>query len=377
MAKDILVDSGALGSNILKTARKDISDAKEEIDRLDYYGAMASATYISPDGVMPLFPLEYAYSAVSLSAKLEDILGKLGRYASLLDSGPDGFSEIDGKYKHELTDWWEHISPATVFKTVLRAAFPITSLMAPVVDYSVNFYIADYENYGITYKVIESVKALGKAIPAVMTCAATWATTILSGGAGAPLAILSTIYIVNTGVNCLVDLTNIWITKDYEAVGEYNLLQDTLINNAGELGEMIGNKDAGELVGEMVYDAGDILDSFAEFKKTTEIKAKDIEAKKPYTTLTDKISESDVNFNTFKEAVEEVPTGIKELKKIFNSPVSEFTMSSVKSDLKLLSENIPNIGKVKSTYKLLDKVGSITEKIMMNIWDYTDRFFNT
>ena len=124
MAKDILIDSSALGAGLLKTVREDISEAKEKLDKLDYYGAMANATYMSPDGVMPLFPLDYANSAASLSVKLNDILGKLGKYASLLDSGPDGFAEIDGKYKNELTEWWERISPATVFKT--RWACPTT-----------------------------------------------------------------------------------------------------------------------------------------------------------------------------------------------------------------------------------------------------------
>lgn len=377
MANNILINASSVGSYRVKSIADDLNNAKNQLDRLNQYGALASATYCGPDGRTALFPIDYADRAADAGIKLAAILNKLEQYRQLLDAAPEEFADIDDSYKNQLTEWWERIDYSKVARGAIALSGPVGlayTLMTSdkVQSFAasiVNFYVEDYKNNGLTYKIVKSVDAIGDAVPAVLSCAATWGATILSGGAGLPIALLSTIYTVNEGVSCLVDLTNIWVTEDYDEVGEYNLLRDTLVENAGELGEMLGNKEAGEIVGEIVYDVGDIVDTVADVGKLTGVKTK-----KTLAGLDGKITQSDVDFDTFKKAVEQSPEGLYGFFDILTgTPITDIHFSEIKKDLKLLSYQVPDIKKVAGVKDLLEDVSSKTQKIMNYGIKYIER----
>ena len=108
MANDILINAISIGSYRIKPIADDLNNAKKQLDKLNQYGALASATYCGPDGRTALFPMDYADRAADAGIKLAVILNQLEQYRKLLDAAPEEFSDIDNRYKNQLIDWWGH-----------------------------------------------------------------------------------------------------------------------------------------------------------------------------------------------------------------------------------------------------------------------------
>lgn len=106
MANDILINAISIGSYRIKPIADDLNNAKKQLDKLNQYGVLASATYYGPDGRMALFPMDYADRAADAGFKLAAILYKLEQYRQLLDAAPEELSDIDNSYKNQLIDRW-------------------------------------------------------------------------------------------------------------------------------------------------------------------------------------------------------------------------------------------------------------------------------
>lgn len=118
-------------------------------------------------------------------------------------------------------------------------------------------YLLDsYNNHGWVYYTVQGgkivfnvAKAVVKIIGAVGAC---------STGVGIPIAILGIISAGNDIINACTDGAYIY-TKQYDMVGKTNKLKDTLVNNAGELGVLLGNEQLGEKIGALVYYGIDLV----------------------------------------------------------------------------------------------------------------------
>ena len=247
-------------------------------------------------------------------------------------------------------------------------------------------------------KVWKTVTTTVKGRGAVAGCTASWIATAASGGAGTPVALLSTGYAVNTVHSCYSDIKNLW-WGDESQVGEVNWLKDTLIENTGDLSEMLGvDRDVGELVGKGIYAGGDIITTISNLKnlknlpknvatlKTGPLEgvAKTIAQATDYNphvlaedqmknaaisrmnlNLKDRITQNDTTFETVKKAVQEVPKAISGLSDIaFKSPISSIT-----KDYALLSYNIENLEQVVGMTKLLQEVADVTYTVTENVLD--------
>lgn len=125
-----------------------------------------------------------------------------------------------------------------------------------------------YEEKGWAYDAVQYGKSaikLGKAAVKLVGAVAAACT-----GVGIPIAICEVISAGNDIINSVTDIRYVY-TDQYEMVGTTNYLKDTLVQNAGYLGEMVGNKEAGEFVGKLSYYALDVvslLDGTSEMLKS-------------------------------------------------------------------------------------------------------------
>lgn len=120
-----------------------------------------------------------------------------------------------------------------------------------------NYLKENYNNHGIVYDIIEYGKAGIKIIGGVASVVAAGASLFFSAGMSTPLALATLAYGVNGITNGIADIVN--VKKDnYDKVGNFNLLKDTLSSAGSWVGEKLGNEDVGEAVGKAVYYAGSI-----------------------------------------------------------------------------------------------------------------------
>ena len=99
-----------------------------------------------------------------------------------------------------------------------------------------------YQNHGTMYDVVEYGKAALKIGKGVVKIAG--AVAAISTGVGIPIAICGIISAGNDIINAGTDIANIALDQ-YDEVGKTNYLKDLLKKNGGELGGMLGNRDAG------------------------------------------------------------------------------------------------------------------------------------
>jgi len=119
-----------------------------------------------------------------------------------------------------------------------------------------DYLLDSYANHGWVYYVWEGGKVLFKVAKAFVKIVGAVGT--FASGVGIPIAILSIISAGNDMINAFTDAAYIY-TKQYDMVGKTDILKDTLVKNAGTLGEMLGNKELGEKAGELVYYGIDLV----------------------------------------------------------------------------------------------------------------------
>ena len=235
-------------------------------------------------------------------------------------------------------------------------------------------------------KVFQTVGAVTSGVLAVAGCAASWAATVASGGAGAPVAVLSTAYAANQVYSSFSDIKNLW-WGDESKVGEVNFLKDTMSEGMGELSVMLGgDREVGELIGKGLYSVGDIVTTVTNGEALSKLgpNLSKLSSDNPYVdtyskldnafidkyhlNLRSKIVQSDVDLDTVKKAVEEVPGAVSGLVDIaFNSP-----LSNVVSDYKLLSLQTENIREVFGMGKLLKETADVTMDVIDTGKDVVD-----
>lgn len=115
---------------------------------------------------------------------------------------------------------------------------------------------ASYDNHGFFYDVAEYGKCVlrvGKAGIKLFGAGLT-----IASGVGVPIGIVSAISAANDLTNAINDGINVYYDQ-YDQVGATNALKDTLVKNGGDLGEMLGNREAGERFGELTYTGVDVI----------------------------------------------------------------------------------------------------------------------
>lgn len=157
-----------------------------------------------------------------------------------------------------------------------------------------------YQNHGTMYDVVEYGKGAVKIGKGVVKIAG--AVAAISTGVGIPIAICGIISAGNDIINAGTDIANIALDQ-YDEVGKTNYLKDLLKKNGGELGGMLGNRDAGEKFGELAYTGLDLvsfLDGADKMLKSFGKINTDLTGKTGYSFVWGKTSFDDVIGNEFK-----------------------------------------------------------------------------
>lgn len=119
----------------------------------------------------------------------------------------------------------------------------------------------NYKNHGSVYDVVQYGKCALRIAKAGVKIVG--ALGDIATGVGIPIAILKIVSAGNDIINGVNDAKYVY-TDQYEMVGTQNYLKDLLKEKGGDLGEMLGNREAGEIFGEATYagiDAVTFLDS--------------------------------------------------------------------------------------------------------------------
>jgi len=254
------------------------------------------------------------------------------------------------------------IGEAVMFAAPIAVGVPLiaSKYLIPAVAESTSYWVNNYKKKGWTYKLLQTGKAALKIAKSAVGCAATWATA--PTGVGVPLAVLSTIYTVNDVTSGVSDIVNIW-QGDFDEVGQVNMLQDAIVGITGEVGEMLGSQEAGEIVGEMIYDAGKIVKDYTDIKGIAGV------VTKTPSSMVGKVIQNDTNLGTFSDAAKEIPNAVKGAIDIaINSP-----LRNVKKDVALLRYTVPNLMQVASTGKLLEDVGDMTKDVLETGFKYFNK----
>ncbi len=113
-----------------------------------------------------------------------------------------------------------------------------------------------YDNHGFVYDAVQYGKCalrLGKGFVKIVG-----AVGVAVTGVGVPIAIAGIISAGNDMINAATDAVYVG-TDQYDMVGTTNLLKDTLVSGYGDLGELLGNREAGELFGKLTYVGLDVV----------------------------------------------------------------------------------------------------------------------
>lgn len=336
MTDVIFISTGELSSRLLKSHIANIDSACRSLSQIGN-----NPMYESTMGSISLYSSDILADIKSIKSQLSSISTQLTGYGSILNTGPEAITAVDASCKSELTTWFD------------RTDYHVGNFFADIktgAENVIDYWVDDYKSKGWSYKVVQSVKAIGKAAPAIIGCAASWAAAPWS-----PTTWLGTAYAINDGISMCMDLHNIW-NENYEEVGTVNLLKDTLVKNGGELSKMLGGDEKiGELIGGGIYYMGEIVNIANSAKN-----------------LKSQVIQSDFSFTTVKDAVKETPKAWKGLWDIAtNSPITE-----VAKDFKLLTYTMPNIVDTVSAVGLLDDVGSKTASLCEKGIDLVGIFAN-
>lgn len=347
MADKLYVNTGDVSSALLRSCRSHVEDAVSKLGGMERVGAMTAIRIDMPLGGVSLFTAEIASEVAAAAKILADAEEKLARYGEILDSGTEEMIQIDGRYKDNLTNAWE------------RGSYAAKTWAASTLGY----WKDNYENKGWSYKTVQSGKMMGETALSLIGCAAAWTKAFFVPGS-LPGAVLSTIYLGNDVQNMNSDLVNLW-RGNFDEVGKANKLKDKARTTGGNIGDMLGNREAGEAIGEMIYHGGELadfivnlgnIDAFDMLSDPKSIYKYGNKAEDLYS----QIRQSDFSIADLKEAVGEIPDyakGVTDV--IFNCPLSE-----VKKDLKLLEYAAPKLNELRETVDLLKSVQKTTGSLM-------------
>ena len=143
-------------------------------------------------------------------------------------------------------------------KQALQLAYGGTTncKLADIAYTSASYVVNNINEHGWIYDAWQYGKAavkIGKGLLKIVGSIA--GITSIAGIGLAGIGILSA---SNDIGNALADI--VYVKNDcYELVGTTNWLKDTLIENGGTLGEMVGNKEAGEMFGKLTYFGMDVV----------------------------------------------------------------------------------------------------------------------
>ena len=157
-----------------------------------------------------------------------------------------------------------------------------------------------YQNHGTMYDVVEYGKGavkIGKSIVKIAGAVAACSTV-----AGIPVALCIITSAGNDIASASADIVHV-ARDEYDEVGKTNYLKDLLKKNGGELGEMLGNKKAGEKFGELAYTGLDMVSLLKGTEKMLKSFGKlntDLTGKTGYSFVWGKTSFDDVIGNEFK-----------------------------------------------------------------------------
>ena len=357
MAVELYVSTTELSARTLRKPANELNAAWNAMECIDTY-----PTYVGPNGRAAIYTQSVLSEIASIKRQLRSLSDNMQQYNSIVSCAPEELSAIDASFKNEITTWYERGGYyGKDFYTKVKTA----------VETPIKYWVNDYKNKGVSYKIIQSIAAIGRAAPAVIGCAVSWATA-----PWAPSTWLSTAYGVNAAISMWADLDNIW-NENYDQVGKVNMLKDALVDGGGELSKMVcGNEKIGELVGNGVYTLGAItttvtnagnLNTLKGRTMTTDpmkqvgdkIKSKLGGGEKGVFGLRGQVIQSDYSWENVKGAVKEAPKAVKGVWDIFtNSPISE-----VSKDLKLLSYTVPNVAETISAVELLGDVANTTAEL--------------
>lgn len=362
---DVSVDTGQLSSRLLNKSEGYIEGSIKSLSRVSG-GALY---YIGPNGYERLFPSHIISEISSIQNDLHKMLRKLEQYSALLNSGPDEFADVDGRYKNELTNWWG------------RTSYHAGNLWGDLLSTpTVSYWVDNWQNKGWSYKTVQTIWVTVKAAPSLVVSTAgtiaLWAGAGATLGAGTPVAALSTIYTANEYANLGADWANIW-QGDFEEVGEVNYLKDAMESGFGDLGEMLGNQDAGELVGKTIYGIGDLVTDIVNpmaasnywLNTSNTATATDevidaLKGKDPRVRI-DKIIQSDSSIDDIINGIKDVPKGIKGLVDVaIHTPISR-----IPYDLTLLGFEVPNLFKAKGAIDVAKDIYEVGADFVETILD--------
>ena len=158
----------------------------------------------------------------------------------------------------------------------------------------------NYENHGAVYDVVEYGKGAVKIVKSIVKIAG--AVAACSTVAGIPVALCIITSAGNDIASASADIVHV-ARDEYDEVGKTNYLKDLLKKNGGELGEMLGNKKAGEKFGELAYTGLDMVSLLKGTEKMLKSFGKlntDLTGKTGYSFLWGQTSFEDVIGNEFK-----------------------------------------------------------------------------
>ena len=129
------------------------------------------------------------------------------------------------------------------------------------------YWVNNWNNKGWLYKTVKATGAVVSIVGSVAIAVSSIGAAIASGGALAPVAVacLLTLYNGNSVANSVADLYNIF-GGDINQVGQTNFLKSGSKWLVGKAGELVGNKEAGEKAGEIVYTVGSVASTILSLK---------------------------------------------------------------------------------------------------------------
>lgn len=372
MIETLYIQRGSMPARALREAERSMETALSRLANIRASSGEVSA-------IAPNFSSfgEVEESAQAMERMLRVYYQRLGEYMTIFQQAPSLIADTDAAFRSSLTTWHERaaydiqnglaqspigglfdicglflgqeLAPGFFTSLVVDFAGNVASgfktgvaAVVDVVQDSVAFWVEDYQSKGLTYKVIQSVSAVVKIAASVTACTAMWSSVLGTGGGSVPVAALSTIYTANSINSSLSDLKNLW-GGDIDQVGEVDLLEEFLTFSGGEIGEMLGNRELGETVGNGVYALGSITITLNELS-----------------VLSDKITQAP-NFAPWSDLSGEIKTGAQGIWDIAtNSPISAnwtgivptLDFSAVQYDMKLLSYTVPNLMETGETVSL-------------------------
>ena len=160
MTDVIYISTGELSSQLLKNHIADLDNACRSLSKVS-----SNPTYESVMGRASLYTSDILTEIRSIKNQLSSISSQLTGYGSILNTGPEAITAVDASCKSEITTWFD------------RADYRVDNLFADIktgAESVIDYWVDDYKSKGWSYKVIQSAKAVGKAAPAIIGCAASW-----------------------------------------------------------------------------------------------------------------------------------------------------------------------------------------------------------